>query len=109
MANIRNRWLFLSDLLLLAVAPFVAYAIRFEGTAWSAANSETLLRYTALAVVLKLGIFRPLGMYSRLWRRASVPDLVRIIQANLTSTAACAVLGVVVLPLSGLTPLRVPI
>ncbi len=109
MTNIRNRWLFLSDLVLLAAAPFAAYAIRFAGTTWSAADAQTLLGYTALAVVLKLGTFWAFGMYSRLWRHASIPDLTRIVQANVTSTAACALLGLVVLSGSGLTPVRVPI
>src|SRR2546429_92459 len=103
MTNIRNRWLLLSDLLLLAAAPLAAYAIRFEGMTWSAADSQTLLRYTALAVVLKLGIFWSFDMYGRLRRHASIPDLTRIIQANATSMAACALLGMVVLPSSGLT------
>jgi hypothetical protein len=41
MADIRNRYLFLFDLVLLAAAPFAAYAIRFEGVDWTTADSYT--------------------------------------------------------------------
>src|SRR5438128_1355009 len=93
MPSIRNRYLFLSDLLLLAAAPLVAYAIRFEGPAWSSADRHTASVYTVVSVVLKLGIFLPFGMYGRLWRHASVPDLAKIIEA--TATAAVARAGAV--------------
>jgi FlaA1/EpsC-like NDP-sugar epimerase len=109
MANIRNRYLFLSDLLLLAAAPFAAYAIRFEGVAWSAADLHTATVYAALSVPLKLGIFLTLGLYNRLWRHASIPDLKRIVEANTASTGACAVLGLFALPALGLTTVRIPI
>jgi FlaA1/EpsC-like NDP-sugar epimerase len=109
MTNIRNRYLLVSDLLLLAAAPFVAYAIRFEGLTWGAADTQTALLYAALSVVLKLGIFLPFGLYSRLWRRASIPDLTKIVQATATSTGTCALLGLLALPALGLTSIRVPI
>ena len=107
MPSIRNRYLFLSDLLLLAAAPLVAYAIRFEGPAWSSADRHTASVYTVVSVVLKLGIFLPFGMYGRLWRHASVPDLAKIIEATATAAVACAVLGWFGLTAAGLTALRV--
>ena len=109
MPNIRNRYLFASDLLLLAAAPWLAYALRFEGLAWNAADRRTALVYAGLSVVLKLGVFLPFGMYSRLWRQASIPDMAKIVQATALSTSVCAALGLLVLPLSGLTALRLPI
>src|SRR2546426_99669 len=109
MAHIRNRYLFCSDLLLLAVAPFAAYAIRFEGMAWNATDTRTAWVYGSLSLLLKLALFLPFGMYSRLWRHAGVPDMAKIIQATATSAVACATLGLFVLPTSDLTHLRVPI
>src|SRR5204862_6876531 len=109
MPNIRNRYLVASDLLLLAAAPLLAYALRFEGLAWSPADRRTALVYAGLSVVLKLGAFLPFGMYGRLWRHAGVPDMAKIIQATATSAVACATLGLFVLPTSDLTHLRVPI
>ena len=67
------------------------------------------LVYAGLSVVLKLGVFLPFGMYSRLWRQASIPDMAKIVQATALSTSVCAALGLLVLPLSGLTALRLPI
>src|SRR5438876_1217340 len=109
MAHIRNRYLFCSDLLLLGVAPFAAYAIRFEGMVWNATDTRTAWVYASLSLALKLGLFLPFGMYSRLWRHAGVPDMAKIIQATATSALACATLGLFVLPTSDLTHLRVPI
>src|SRR5438094_287187 len=109
MAHIRNRYLFYSDLLLLAVAPFAAYAIRLEGLAWSATDSHAAWVYASLSLALKVGLFLPFGMYSRLWRHAGVPDMAKIVQATAASTVACGTLGLFVLPASGLTILRVPI
>src|SRR5437867_3831314 len=109
MPNIRNRYLFVSDLLLLAAAPFLAYAIRFEGLNWSIADSHTASVYAALSLPVKLAVFLLFGMYGRLWRHASVPDLAKIIEATAAATAASAALGLFALPTSGLTILRVPI
>jgi FlaA1/EpsC-like NDP-sugar epimerase len=109
MANIRNRYLLFSDLLLLAAAPFAAYAIRFEGMRWTAGDSHTAPVYAVLSLALKLAVFLPFGLYSRLWRHASIPDLVKILEATALSSAASAILGLLVLPATGLTLLRVPI
>src|SRR5439155_24194828 len=109
MAHVRNRYLFCSDLLLLAVAPFAAYAIRLEGLAWNATDSRAAWVYASLSLALKVGLFLPFGMYSRLWRHAGIPDMAKIIEATATSTVACAILGLFVLPASGLVIPRVPI
>ena len=105
----RNRYLLLSDLLLLASAPLIAYALRFEGWTWSPQDAVTALLYTGLALPAKLVIFYFFGLYGRLWPRASIPDLGRILQATAAASAACAVLGILALPMSGLTAVRVPI
>src|SRR6266571_926348 len=109
MAYIRNRYLFLSDFLLLAAAPFVAYAIRLEALTWSPADGRTALLYSGSSLLVKLGIFVLFGLYGRLWSRASMPDLQKILEAGTAAAVACALLGLFVLPASGLTPLRVPI
>src|SRR5712692_9687354 len=97
----RNRYLLLSDLQLLASAPWVAYALRFEGWTWSSQDTKTAVWYAALAVPAKLLTFYAFGLYGRLWRRASIPDLAGIMQATAAASAACAVLGILALPLAG--------
>ncbi len=109
MPNIRNRYLFASDAVLLAVAPLLAYAIQFEGWTWSAAAGRTALVYAALSLPVKLAAFLLFGMYGRLWSRASVPDLAKLIEATAAATVGCAVLGLLLLPASGLAPSRAPL
>jgi FlaA1/EpsC-like NDP-sugar epimerase len=109
MRSIRNRYLFCSDLLLLGAAPLLAYAIRLESLTWSVADSHTAFVYAALSLPAKLALFLSFGMYGRLWRHASVPDLTKIIEATAAASGVCAALGLFVLPAGGLTPGRVPI
>ncbi len=109
MAYIRNRYLFASDLLWLAAAPFVAYAIRFEGISWSAADGRTAAVYGALSVVVKVGVFLLFGLYNPLWSRASIPDLAKIVRATAAAAGVCALLGLWLLPASAVTTLRLPI
>src|SRR2546430_13006969 len=45
-------------------------AIRFEGLAWNAADGHTASVYAALSLGLKLALFLPFGMYSRLYIRS---------------------------------------
>ncbi len=106
--NIRNRYLFLSDLALLAAAPWLAYAIRFEGLGWRPADARTAAVYAGASLLVKLVVFLSFGMYGRLWRHASVPDLTKIIEATVVATSASALLGLIGLPASGLTLVRVP-
>ena len=80
--NIRNRYLFLSDLALLAAAPWLAYAIRFEGLGWRPADARTAAVYAGASLLVKLVVFLSFGMYGRLWRHASVPDLTKIGRAS---------------------------
>lgn len=107
--NLRNRTFFAADLVLVTVSPWIAYVIRFEGIRWTPLDAETLSVYTALSVPLKLGVLLALGLYRHLWRHASVTDLLGLLRAVLVSAAACSALGIVLLPVTGLTPVRVPI
>ena len=52
--TIRNRYLFLSDLVLLAAGPLIAGALRFESLAWAPAYVTTVAAYAVLALPLKL-------------------------------------------------------
>src|SRR5438094_6732625 len=52
-----------------------------RGAAWNAADGHTASVYAALSLGLKLTLFLPFGLYSRLWRHAGVPDMAKIIEA----------------------------
>jgi len=109
MRRVRNRFFFLSDVLLLPLALLLSYLIRFEGANWDAAYSIGLRRFVMVAVPVKLAVLLWLGMYSRLWRYASVLDLELIARASAISGAVVTLLGALVLPLLGLLPQRVPL
>ena len=108
MRNLRNRYLLFSDAALLAMAPFIAYAIRFEGWEWGADHRETAILFTQLAVPLSLAVFWAFGLYRRLWRYASIAELELMIAAAGTADLLVVILGVSLANL-GLAPLRVPL
>ncbi|OLC73287.1 MAG: hypothetical protein AUH78_14140 [Gemmatimonadetes bacterium 13_1_40CM_4_69_8] len=107
--TVRSRYLLLSDVILIGAAPFLAYALRFEGFTWRPDDARTAFWYGAASLPLKIGIFVAFGLYRRLWRHASIPDLGKIVEAAAASAALCAVLGAVVLPGSGWTAVRTPL
>jgi FlaA1/EpsC-like NDP-sugar epimerase len=87
----------------------VAYALRFEGLHLSPENWRTALVYSALALPLKLAVLYTLGLYGRLWRHASLPELRSIAEAATVCATLCAVSGIILLPTLGITAIRVPI
>ncbi len=77
----RNRHLFLLDVVLLAVTPTLALVMRLDSAAWVASYAPALIRFTILALIIKLVIFFLFGLYRRYWRYASMDELVSIILA----------------------------
>ena len=109
LTTVRNRHLLLSDVLLLSVTPFIAWTLRFERATWAADYANVALVYAALALPLKLTVCFVFGLYGRLWPQASIPDMVKILQAGAVITVTCLLLGIVALPGAGLTAVRVPV
>ncbi|MCX6993019.1 MAG: hypothetical protein NT011_07730 [Kiritimatiellaeota bacterium] len=86
----RNRYLFLLDIVLLAVTPTLALVMRVDSTAWVASYVPALIQFTILALIIKLVIFFLFGLYRRYWRYASVDELVSIILAGGSATLIIA-------------------
>ena len=107
--TIRNRYLLLSDVLLLSALPFIAAALRFEGMTWPAAYESTIAIYAMLILPLKVVLSFTFGLYRRLWQHASLPDMLTILQTGGVITLVCALVGLTVLTGVGLTPVRVPL
>ena len=105
---IRNRHLFVADSFSVILATLMAFLVRFEEAHWITDNARLVLIYLALSVPLRLFIFFLAGMYRRLWRHASVGELKPILLAALGGGVACAIIGLLLLPISGLTETRVP-
>jgi FlaA1/EpsC-like NDP-sugar epimerase len=105
---IRNRHLFVADVLSVIAATLIAFLVRFETFGWIGENIRLVSLYLAISVPARLFIFFVSGIYRRLWRHASVGELEPIIVAATGGGLACAVIGLILLPITGLTATRVP-
>jgi FlaA1/EpsC-like NDP-sugar epimerase len=74
---VRNRHILIGDILLVALAAFGAFALRFD---WHFYTEKEVffLEYLGIALATKIPTYFLFGLYSRLWRYASVSDLLAI-------------------------------
>ena len=88
---VRGRFLLAFDLVGIAVAAYLALALRldrFTGPIWVPAAPFAIVLLLAVRTVANIR----LGLYSRRWRFASVPDLERIAISVLLGSIASALL-----------------
>jgi FlaA1/EpsC-like NDP-sugar epimerase len=109
MKRFRNRYLLAFDVALLSALPFFVYALRFESFSWGRAHALTASVFAFTMVPVEIAILIWFGLYRRLWRYASIWELKLIFAAGVVAAAVAWVIGAIMLPLSGLTPLRVPL
>jgi FlaA1/EpsC-like NDP-sugar epimerase len=109
MPRFKNRYLLVLDTALLSLLPFAVYALRFESLTWDPENIRAALAFAAVVVPLEIAILLGFGLYRRLWRFASIWELQLIFAAGATASALSWVVGLLVLPLSGLSEVRVPL
>jgi FlaA1/EpsC-like NDP-sugar epimerase len=88
---IRNRYLLLADIFLIAAAPILSFTIRLDTIHFERYYSACLV-FIILALLTKPFIFYLFGLYSRLWRYASVDEALSIIWAVSSSSIATATL-----------------
>src|SRR5512141_1010313 len=105
---IRNRHLFVADFLSVIAATLIAFLVRFEQPQWISENLRLVTFSLALSVRARLLVFFLAGMYRRLWRHASVGELRPILVGGMGAGIACAIIGLILLPVTGLTATRVP-
>jgi FlaA1/EpsC-like NDP-sugar epimerase len=85
----RNRYLLICDVPIVGMAAYGAFALRFD---WYIPHSRPeFLPYLVAALLIKPAVFLGLGMYSRLWRYASVRDLSAVLTAVSVASAAMSV------------------
>src|SRR5258708_26677400 len=89
--NVRNRYFFLADALLVACIPFVAYALRLRSVDW-APYLYVLAAVAGVAVAIKIPIFWRFGLYNRYWRYASMDELLSILKGVGLATGVIALL-----------------
>jgi FlaA1/EpsC-like NDP-sugar epimerase len=84
----KNRYVLLADLPLIATAAFGAYAVRFDWNFYQQRPEFAL--YVVAALAIKPAIFMLLGMYQRYWQYASVQELLVVVIAVSASSVAMA-------------------
>lgn len=72
---------FFHDLLMVPIAWFGAYWLRFNLATVPPMEYNAALAYLPIVVIIQTIVFRLLGLYRGVWRFASVPDLLRISKA----------------------------
>ena len=75
----RNRFILLCDVPLVGMAAYGAFALRFDW--FFPLHRPEFAPYLIAALLVKPAVFLLLGMYSRLWRYASVHDLMAVLVA----------------------------
>jgi FlaA1/EpsC-like NDP-sugar epimerase len=87
-APIRNRYILLTDLLLIVISVLGSYALRLEWDATFFIYRPSLYWFIGSALLVKPVIYYLFGMYRRLWMYASVQDLKLIATAVTVASAA---------------------
>ncbi len=105
----RNRIFLGSDVVVCLLAVYVAFTARFEGLMWWPQAAKLAVAYAVLVTVLKVLAFLQIGLYSRLWRYASIADLELALLASAVGIAISFVVGLGVVPLLHLGAPRVAI
>jgi len=84
MFKFRSRTtIFLHDLLMIPLAWFGAYWLRFNLQAIPEDYVYSALLFLPVVIAIQVGAFWTFGLYRGVWRFSSMPDLVRIAQAVL--------------------------
>jgi len=87
--------LILMDALIVTIVSYLAFFIRFEGKI-DITHNQLMLSSLPLLVLIRIAIFYIFGLYHRLWRYASISELLAI-------TAAVTVSSVLILIVSMMT------
>jgi FlaA1/EpsC-like NDP-sugar epimerase len=86
LSHLRNRHLLVLDVLFLSLTPALALLLRVERMTAFRPELSALLVYTLLALVLRVAVFSPMGLYNRYWRYAAVDELTQTALAVFIST-----------------------
>lgn len=107
MRRFRNRYLLVIDAIILSMAVFALYGVRFESMDIGPSNLRSAVMFATLAVPLQIVVLISFGLYRRLWIFASVGELERIFGASAVAAIPTWIVGRPLLPLMDLD--RVPL
>jgi len=80
----KNRYVLMLDLPLIALAAFAAFTARFDFAFY--AHREEFVPYLLFALVTKPWVFGAFGMYRRYWQYTTIPDVAMVFTAVATSS-----------------------
>ena len=92
--KIRNRYMLVVDILLTALAVFGSYVLRLELAVLFPTYTRSLFWMMGLAIVVKPFVYYLFGIYRRVWRYASIRELVLLLTT--ISTASVVMSGLMV-------------
>ena len=92
--QLRNRYFFALDILLLIAAVVLSYVLRLETFSVDQFGSGFLL-FTSLVVVVMPLLFFLFGIYSRYWIYASVDELMLLTSTATLGAIICGVVGLI--------------
>ena len=104
-----NRQLVILDTTLLLFAWGLAWTLRFEGLSWLTTWRETATNHALVSIALWLGVSASFGLYRRVWASASIEELEALLVTLSVAATANVVMGVFLLPLTGLADSRLPL
>lgn len=99
---IQRRYLVLLDVTIIFWSFILACLLRFETTTGIVGNMARFDTLLWLSLIVRLPLYFTFGLYDRMWRYASMPDAIRIIQASLLSIVVIFAINFFVLPSAGL-------
>ena len=91
LTKIKSFYLLLVDALIVAIVPYISLFLRFEGNV-DPNYYNLLFKYIPAILFIRLTTFYVFGLYHRLWRYASIDELLAISGAVTLSSAIITVL-----------------
>ncbi|MGB2897466.1 MAG: nucleoside-diphosphate sugar epimerase/dehydratase [Anaerolineales bacterium] len=100
--QIRNRYLFLADLFLIATSVLASFALRLDIGPLFSFYLPSALQMVALALIVKPIVYYIFGLYRRYWVYASVRELRLIFFASAAASGIVALLIIITRSLGGM-------
>ncbi len=85
LSNLKNRHFFISDLLFLLFTPYLSLLIRLDWNFGAISIDRAFILLTIFFIIIKLTLFKILGLYNRFWKSASIDDLALLILLGIYS------------------------
>ncbi|MFC2084987.1 polysaccharide biosynthesis protein, partial [Bacteroidota bacterium] len=80
--NLRNRHLFVLDIIIFIITPFISLVIRFDGFKEIPSYTKQVLILIPSFILMKILILYYFDLYRSLWQYASIDELFRILVAG---------------------------